>query len=188
MSAAHRASSLTFSAFFWAAGATLLVACDLLGGVPELPELPEVPEFELPEGELPEGVGVGAGGGGGPDVHRHVAIPMPLDEWVEDEISYEDDDLIDWKRVKLPGSSSVTVELHADEPEAEVRVSVYDTHGLPLGEAVRGEGDTEPVTVRVGQPQSGRLFMKVEATDGPMTLYMLRVQLGDGGGSARPDF
>ncbi|MCB9729887.1 MAG: hypothetical protein H6744_15620 [Deltaproteobacteria bacterium] len=129
----------------------------------------------------------------GGDAYRNEAQPVALDEWTTDDIARKTGDTTDWKAVDLADAGQLTVQLAADEADAEVAVAVFSRYGEPLGEVTRkkGEGRTK-LTVPIAR--SGRHFLRIRQLSGPATAYTLRASLGvadDGpapGRSDRPDF
>ncbi|MGM0574465.1 MAG: hypothetical protein ACQEXJ_01850 [Myxococcota bacterium] len=125
----------------------------------------------------------------GGDAYRHQAELIPLDEWVTDDISVDDADRTDWKALDVPSAGTLTIQFHADEPEAEITVGLFDRYGRPLGDLKRGEGQGR-VQAEIPIRSAGRHFVMIREADGPPTSYMIRASLGgaDAGGAGRPGF
>lgn len=146
---------------------------------------------------LAVGSGALAGCGGDPeaksggDAYRNEAQAMPMGDWQVDDIAYGEGDRTDWKAVDVPQPAKLSIELSADEPDATFRVGFFDRHGVPLGRAVRKEGQ-DKASLQVDAANKGRYFLMVQATGGPPTSYQVRVQVagssGGGGSSELPDF
>ena len=144
-------------------------------------------------------VGLGALGGcagdpeakSGGDAYRNEAQPMPMGEWQVDDIAYGEGDRTDWKAIDVPQPAKLSIELSADEPDATFRLGFFDRHGVPLGRAIRKEGQAT-ASLRVDAASKGRYFLMVQATGGPPTSYQVRVQVAGssagGGSSDLPDF
>jgi hypothetical protein len=129
----------------------------------------------------------------GGDAYRNEAKPMVLDEWGTDDIGRGAGDATDWKALDIADPGQLTVQLAADEPNAELSVAVFSRYGEPLGETRRAKGDSR-TQLAVTIVRSGRHFLRIHQTNGPATAYTLRATLGvaDAGpaprGNDRPDF
>ncbi|MEZ4265035.1 MAG: hypothetical protein R3F39_01565 [Myxococcota bacterium] len=129
----------------------------------------------------------------GGDAYRNEAKPLALDEWSTDDIARGAGDTTDWKAIDLGAAGQLTVQLAADEADAELAVAVFSRYGEPLGEAFRKKGDSR-TKVGVTIQRSGRHFLRIRQTGGPATAYTVRATLGvaDDGAAPRagdrPDF
>lgn len=129
----------------------------------------------------------------GGDAYRNEAKPLALDEWSTDDVASSAGDMTDWKSIELADAGRLTVQLAADEPDAELSLAVFSRYGEPLGEAVRKKGDSR-TQVAVSILRSGRHFLRIRQTGGPATAYTVRATLGvaDDGAAPRagdrPDF
>ena len=134
------------------------------------------------------GCGVAPDAKSGGDAYRNEAKPLKLGKWVTDSISEDDGDQTDWKAFDLQAPGPVTVELHADNPEAVIQVRVFNRYGVPLAQATRKAGQAA-ASVHVDAKRASRYFVMVRQTDGPATPYTIRVSQGAGGGGIiRPEF
>ena len=124
----------------------------------------------------------------GADAQRGGATAIELESPVVDDISASDGDKTDWKSFELESAGAITVTFGADDPEAEIRLGVYDKFAQALATAVRDK-DSPTLELVAKPPEPGLYFRMIQAESGETTTYTVEITLGaEGEGPGRPDF
>lgn len=118
---------------------------------------------------------------------------MPLNEWVTDDISVGDGDRTDWKALDVTSTGNLTIEFAADEKDTGVTLAFFDRYGEQIKSVNRKVGSSAPIKFYAKAAKTGRFFLMIRATEGPMSAYSVRVSGKDGGEETggtpdRPDF
>ena len=112
----------------------------------------------------------------GPDAYRHQAGQLTLDEVLTDSVSKGEGDRTDWHAFEIYDGGQITIELSADEQDADLSLAVFDRYGVELQEFERSGGEVATLTVDVAR--GGRYFLRIQAVSGPATAYDIKVYVG----------
>ena len=130
------------------------------------------------------GCGLGADSKSGKDERRDIAKVLPLDEWVTDEngVNYAAGDKTDWKKINVPRSGTLYVEVAVDNKKATVDVGLFDRYGRLLLQKTRPAGTTEHVRFE-GQVTKGNYFVSIAARKyEDKSIYSIRAAMQGGFG------
>ena len=120
----------------------------------------------------------------GSDKRRDIATTVPLDEWVTDEngVNYAAGDRTDWKKIVVPRSGTLFVEVAVDEKIATIDVELFDRYGRLLLKKTRASGTTEHVRFE-GEVTRGNYFVRIAARKSEdKSIYSLRASMQGGYG------
>ena len=128
--------------------------------------------------------GIGPDSQSGGDERRDIAKELPLDEWVTDEdgVNNAGGDRTDWKKISLPRSGTLFVEVAVDEKNVTVEVGLYDRYGRLLLQKTKRAGTTEHVRFE-GEVTRGNYFVCIAARKSEdKSVYSVRASMQGGYG------
>ena len=136
------------------------------------------------------GLGLSVACGTGPDARsggderRDIARTLPLDEWVTDEdgVNGGAGDTTDWKKIVVPRSGTLFVDVAIDEKRVTVDIGLFDRYGRLLLQKTKPAGTTDHVRFE-GQVTRGNYFVRIAARRSEDTsVYSVRASMQGGYG------
>lgn len=128
--------------------------------------------------------GIGPDSQSGGDERRDIAKELPLDEWVTDEdgVNNAGGDRTDWKKIIIPRSGTLFVEVAVDEKNVTVDVGLFDRYGRLLLQKTKPSGSTEHVRFE-GEVTRGNYFVCLAARKSEdKSVYSVRASMQGGYG------